>query len=101
MNKVEDSLSLSDVTVNGLTYRQATLEEAQQICRMNGTTYQAGTLAQYKYIDKESCMKLKKKTPFISSRAGIVAKVAAKEIDCIDCGDPDKEAMATRLDGLV
>ena len=53
MSKVEDSISLSDVTVNGLTYRQATLEEARQICRMNGTTYQEGTLAQYKYLDKE------------------------------------------------
>ena len=64
MSRVEDSISLSDVTVNGLTYRQATLEEARQICRMNGTTYQEGTLAQYKYLDKESRMKLKEKTPF-------------------------------------
>lgn len=28
-------------------------------------------------------------------------KVAAKEIDCIDCGDPDKAAMATRLRRLL
>ena len=68
MSNLEETAGVcGDVTVNGLTYRQATLEEAKQICRMNGTTYQEGTLAHYKYLDKESRMKLKEKTPFMSA----------------------------------